>query len=571
MNSIKIEKAAIEALKRIIRLHDRMDELLQSNDKEPSWDGDIIIYSNEDLKVENILYKIPTQVKGKNDENLLNRTRITYPVKYKHLRNYFNNGGVCYFVIVISDDGERTTIFYNTLTPIKLKSLLKKRENKEPDRTKNITLNRLENNKNDLFKILLQFGHDRNEQGNGELVRRAITFRDIVKVDSVCATAYADSIEEAINKIEIGEVCLFGHREDSNIWFPFEYEYQRNIEMNRFKIINKPVCVGKVCYYDFYIVEFRKTGALIYLSEDLFVDLMTRKVWYHAKGELKDVEKDLVFLERICKGECCYIGDELLFKSIKNLKDKDMAYINTLKFIIEALEFYEIPCKKKMSDFTLNDLKALFELTDIYRGNIEVEGESMWYMWWWNGKVVPLLVGKDSEGEICSSNIMASDDMTCLGNNYKIPGFVWVLRDVWEYLYDVEENRLVEKVENSDICTVTAKYFLFSAMEILSAYDITKNETYYNLARLVIEKLLAVDSNKLEIRISYLQLIKRKRDLTEGELQELENIEVGTNDKMMACAVNILLENKRKAKKELDEMSNEDKETFMSYPIYNLL
>lgn len=48
MNSIKIEKGAIDALKRIIRLHDRMDELLQSNDKEPSWDGNIRIYSNED-------------------------------------------------------------------------------------------------------------------------------------------------------------------------------------------------------------------------------------------------------------------------------------------------------------------------------------------------------------------------------------------------------------------------------------------------------------------------------------------------------------------------------------------
>lgn len=37
MNSIKIEKGAIEALKRIIRLHDKMDEYLNSDDKEPSY------------------------------------------------------------------------------------------------------------------------------------------------------------------------------------------------------------------------------------------------------------------------------------------------------------------------------------------------------------------------------------------------------------------------------------------------------------------------------------------------------------------------------------------------------
>ena len=140
MNSIKIEKGAVEALKRTIRLHNRMDEFLQSNDKEPSWDGDIYLYSDNDLKSEHIEYIVPTQVKGMNDESLLKRNRITYPVKYKDLRNYRNNGGVCYFVIAISDNGEKATIFYSALTPIKLESLLKGTEFKEPEQTKNIVL-----------------------------------------------------------------------------------------------------------------------------------------------------------------------------------------------------------------------------------------------------------------------------------------------------------------------------------------------------------------------------------------------------------------------------------------------
>ena len=111
---------------------------MQSNDKEPSWDGDIYLYSDSDLKSEHIEYIVPTQVKGKNDESLLKRNRITYPVRYKDLRNYRNNGGVCYFVIAISDNGEKSTIFYSTLTPIKLESLLKGTESKGPEQTKNI-------------------------------------------------------------------------------------------------------------------------------------------------------------------------------------------------------------------------------------------------------------------------------------------------------------------------------------------------------------------------------------------------------------------------------------------------
>jgi hypothetical protein len=41
MNPIKIEKGAIEALKRTIRLHNRMNELLKEDDKDPSWNGDV--------------------------------------------------------------------------------------------------------------------------------------------------------------------------------------------------------------------------------------------------------------------------------------------------------------------------------------------------------------------------------------------------------------------------------------------------------------------------------------------------------------------------------------------------
>ena len=49
------------------------------------------------------------------------------------------------------------------------------------------------------------------------------------------------------------------------------------------------------------------------------------------------------------------------------------------------------------------------------------------------------------------------------------------------------------------------------------------------------------------------------------------NFGSNTDDIKVICAVNILLENKRKAKKKLEEMSDGDREMFMTYPIYNLL
>ena len=99
------------------------------------------------------------------------------------------------------------SIFYNALTPIKLESFLKGTEKKGPDQTKNIPLLRLKNNdKNELHKILLQFGFDRNEQGTGELVRKAISIEDIEKIDSIRSTPYAGNEYEAIACID-GQRC----------------------------------------------------------------------------------------------------------------------------------------------------------------------------------------------------------------------------------------------------------------------------------------------------------------------------------------------------------------------------
>ena len=130
MNSVKIEKRSISELKSWIAEHDLLDEYINDNDKEPSWDGYIMVYTDEDLKAEHIKYKIPVQVKGKCKNELINRKMITYPVEYRHLQNYYFDGGVVYFVIAISEDAKRKTIFANALTPVKLKELLKSAEKK---------------------------------------------------------------------------------------------------------------------------------------------------------------------------------------------------------------------------------------------------------------------------------------------------------------------------------------------------------------------------------------------------------------------------------------------------------
>ena len=66
-------------------------------------------------------------------------------------------------------------------------------------------------------------------------------------------------------------------------------------------------------------------------------------------------------------------------------------------------------------------------------------------------------------------------------------------------------------------------------------------------------------------------MLKRKRVLSEDELLELEDMEQRVSDMKLLCAINILLDNKRKAHKILKDMEDVDREVFITYPIFNLL
>lgn len=572
MNSIKIEKGAIEALKRIIRLHDKMDEYLNSNDKEPSWDGNILTYNKSDLKVENVKYSIPTQVKGKNDEKLLKRSRITYPVEYKHLRNYFNNNGVFYVVIAISDDGERTTIFYNALTTIKLQSVLKNTENKNPDQTKNIPLVRLKNNdKNELYKILMQFGHDSREIGSGELVRKAISIKDLEKIDSIRMTTFVSNQGEFLANVNSGEVCAFGHIPGADIWIPFSYDSQKQMELFVCEKITEAFSIDGIPYYkEFEIRKSTEKSVIFQLSENLYIDTGVNKIEFKARTYIDQIMRDIYFLEALKNGKSIYIGNkEVATYSNVNFGDDLETLIKDFKNIYAASMKFNLNIDKKFGDFNDEDWKAMDNLVKLFQNAIKPNKQMTWYMWWWQDKVVPFLVALDNNGEVKIENslYMKYFRIMVANSNYKVPAFILFKRDIWKKLYEVDENVLLEEIENSIFNKETEGEFSNLFVEILSAYD----EKYYDVAKLISDKLLKVDPENVYWKINRIQLLKRKRKLSENELQELEDLEKINNDKPTLCAINILLENKRKAKKLLDEMGQKDRERFLTYPIYNLL
>ncbi|MFQ7258268.1 hypothetical protein [Intestinibacter bartlettii] len=445
MNSLKIEKGAILALKDMIYLHNNMDDLINNNDKEPSWDGFIYLYTNEDLKVENIKYRIPVQVKGKNNEELLEKGltkgKVYYPVEYKHLKKYFEDGGIVYFVIVISDDGEKKAIFYNALTTIKLKRILKELVNKrkvlKEDSTKNITL-QLIKDKNELFQVLDRFGYNKEQQGsgNGEIIKRAITIKDIDKLKNIRLRIYSnESLFDINNKISTGEICLYGEISDLNIWLPFELKEQKNFNLKR--NISQNIGCSKKIYYTKTIVEaLNKNEITVNLSENLKLIINNEKdskdylkidLNFNTAGSIKSICYDLEFIERLSEEKQLYINNKLACE----LKDIDISIdeMEVFKTFNKALSSFNINYNKKVLDFKEEDWKFINTLADIYLGNInDFKEEYKVYNLPIGEKIIQFLFFNKEKGNIIVDNTTLPKNIEFTiddeeHNEHKIPFF----------------------------------------------------------------------------------------------------------------------------------------------------
>ena len=118
-----IETLATAEIQGALAALPRVKSFIHDGDKEPSWDGNIYLYSDENFNKKGIT-KLAAQVKGQLAE-ANNLQEISFPIEVADLENYYRNGGCLYFVVCISPTNpQKKDIFYKTLLPYDLRELL---------------------------------------------------------------------------------------------------------------------------------------------------------------------------------------------------------------------------------------------------------------------------------------------------------------------------------------------------------------------------------------------------------------------------------------------------------------
>ena len=124
---MNVEMMGVNLVKLALSKTDYVVPHINDNDREPSWDGDVEVYrkGGDTHSKSELILKVPVQIKG-HKENNVKKKKISYQIDLSDLRNYLNAGGTTFMVVYVSEDGEKSQIYYVSLLPFELKRLINK-------------------------------------------------------------------------------------------------------------------------------------------------------------------------------------------------------------------------------------------------------------------------------------------------------------------------------------------------------------------------------------------------------------------------------------------------------------
>lgn len=593
----KIENRALNALENIIDAHNTMSHQFNSLDKEMSWDGSILIFKDNEGNTDKANFddEVRVQIKGHIDDpaknksgkrEYLGRQRITYPVDLIDLEIYSKGGGVIYFEIFMSPDGNEREVFYASLYPSVLKKYIDEKEEKlakKKARPKNPTLSivftRLENNEDVLYQIVKQFSIEKRKQGTGEvaLVRDMIMLKDMDKVKSISATAVGfDDGFGILKRFAAGDICFYGKTEGNPYERPIEWAKDAKFIMR--KGVEQSISIEDTLYYEKYEVEGTSDGEFALLpSPNLRIDLSNGKFNFKCITGIKELKRDAEFLLGAMKATAFKINNTN-FSYMNPAMPKELE--DELKFYLdldEVLTMIELDFDKPLKDADEKELRQLADLVRMKRGlkNNLLTEKYHTYNWMLGDRYVPVIVIRhdyDEENDLCNAvytstiRIAISDGE---GKYFKIPLYENVDTHVIKKLYRYDYEWLKEQIDGADVNEYTTEYLNQAALKLISIFDENKDCKALELAQYQFDKIEELEKDKPYFIINVLQLKKRREGLTEQDIQKLREVATAS-DPQVCFGANVLLGDKGRARQEFEKIDGEKQGFIKTYPIYYL-
>lgn len=579
-SSKQIEEDAIDYLKMALKKSKLINREISEGDREPIWDGHIYFYKN--IKKQNIdlVERIPVQVKGKDEYYEEN---VGYSIKRNNLEHYLTEGGILYFVVYLKDD--IPTVTYASLTPKVIKKVLLASDKKKK-KIKNISIHMkpLPNNEDELNFVFLNFIQKRKYQkgfahidwrSQESLLENLESFDGDLEFKFI-GKDYLDILDYAIS----GELDLYYKPKGAMIPEPLIDDIA-NLKIFEEKEMLVQIQGKERVYKTTFAYETKNdftidfhNGCSIRIQKK--PDLVTLILNYSLSNILSKRLDGLEFIIELQKNKGIILNRKRLDFSDENIAKIDLNFLN--KAFNANIRLKELVDKLKIStdlDSTGWSKKDSRTIKILYDGLINKQIVSLDRADYNFIQVIPfanvhVLLFLIPERE-------NSKDYRIY--NYSDYDIVLINEDRQQFSkYEAVDLDQLILVDNFNIDDYISSYLSIKDIEnldlgLLKLINYADNKSDRNILQTCLEfaqKLVDMDKSENSV-LNLLQIKKRLNNLTQKDSSYLHSL-INHNSVEIRFATNCILGYKDQAIYLFEnEFSDEQRERFIEYPIYNLL
>lgn len=581
MNSNAIEKIAVSKLNSPIARCELLRPEISENEKTPSFDGHIELYSKPGNKKSDLLGRCPVQVKGeilpKDD---LSKEKISYPADIDDIKNYLKEGGVIYFVVGISETSDNYQIYYRSLLPIDLQNIIDSLNDNQ--KTKNISLKKFPQSSEQIKLIFWDFLFHRKIQFG------TIDFYNEMKLyqsdDNENCTMWIRPTPTLFDALLDDEPKYLYKNFGNKIPIPFQVGTIKTLAIENHAI---DVSIDNQIFFRDVILFFKKAGQLksVTLNQGLSIQVKTNNksadIKFTEKCTIAHYIENLKFMIALANGRELKIGKFAVGTNPKigdnvNLLEQRLEFFQNVQKLLERLH---ITKEIKVREFTVSMYSQFNMLYQIIFENKsfeeKIEGSGFALL---NIGTIKILLFRSEKTSTTIEYLNPFEQnkwkflISRSDSDIKFPSSVFVTLTKNEILScdNIYYPKLVEDITSVEYSNVYGESVNNLVLELLSAYDTNQNKEILDCAFEIISWLYEQSHDEIYF-INKLQTIRRKRPLNPDEINKIWELREVAKTLELRIGYSILLGEKQSCEYLLKKLSSETQKLFSKFPIVNLI
>ena len=585
-NNKRIEESATTALKTALLRCRYIDSYIDSNDKTPSWDGTIFVYKNHKQKKSDLLGRVPIQVKGTG--NRIISEQASFACNVVDLNNYYNDGGCVFFLISVDPASGWYKIFYVSLLTFDLAGILKSAGNQG---SYTIKLNTFpENDENEMANIFMNFVQNKPKQMSF-IGKDTLSIEALEKSGTKIESLFFETTGVGINKDKIEsfitthDFYLYAKTNGLDINIPVDRVSNAIVS----RIINGSVSINGNEHYSSYSVIYKKGKPSFQIGEGLLFIPPDKDnnatVKFKPAGTLSALIKDTTFFIGIINNKEMSLNGVRI--QLKNLSIDDiesyqsrLAYFKDVKKMLDMLGVTEeLQCGNLSTTDEIN--LRNFVRAVLYgkkMGFPKMDTPVIYGPFKISNLIIQIWATRQDDGYYILDSffnnhpivMFASEDME---NKYPIPASHYLLmqQDAFEHSSNMDYEKIYDGLTNIEYSPQMTEHAVLLLLEMLKGYDAQaeKDATLLELVKKVCKWIEDTDpcAEPDIVLLNKLQIAKRQRKLTLDELLLLKELIKPNKPADIRCGAYLLLDDSTNAQICYEEMDEDLKTVFITYPI----